>query len=91
MEPFAVVNSVAPGGPAFQAGLLKGDVILKFGRVTYQAGFRSIPEVVGEAARTRGEIVIDLLRDGAQARLTLRPRAWEGQGVLGCHVVPYKS
>eukprot|EP00518_Triparma_eleuthera_P016664 CAMPEP_0197553066 /NCGR_PEP_ID=MMETSP1320-20131121/8054_1 /TAXON_ID=91990 /ORGANISM="Bolidomonas sp., Strain RCC2347" /LENGTH=264 /DNA_ID=CAMNT_0043113781 /DNA_START=137 /DNA_END=927 /DNA_ORIENTATION=+ len=73
VEPFAVVNSVAPGGPAFQAGLLEGDIILKFGRVTYQAGFRSIPEVVGEAARTRGEIVIDLLRDGAQSRLTLRP------------------
>ena len=116
VEPFAVVNSVASRSPAFVAGLLEGDVILKvsssyvtvslqntlqtssnslhssqFGRVTYQQGLTAIPEVVGEAARSRGEIVIDLLRGGLQSRLTLRPREWGGRGVLGCHVVPYKQ
>ncbi len=67
------VDSIAVGGPAFEAGLREGDRILEVGwrEVSTSEGFR---EEVDEALRERGSAVLRVDRDGARAFLTLTAR-----------------
>ncbi|CBQ72760.1 related to 26S proteasome non-ATPase regulatory subunit 9 [Sporisorium reilianum SRZ2] len=88
-KPFAKVNSVAEASPAQTAGLIQGDLIVKFGSVTAD-------EPKGLAALAAPGVVVDgtsiqLLvdRQGQAVNLTLTPRAgWGGRGLLGCHLLP---
>ncbi|GMI07178.1 hypothetical protein TrVE_jg8367 [Triparma verrucosa] len=91
VEPFAIFDEVAENSPASKAGLKNGDVVLKFGTVHFQNhdNLRAIATTVGEAAKSSMPITVDILRSGAQMRLSLRPQAWSGRGVLGCRVQLY--
>lgn len=93
VEPFAKIDEVSPHSPASECGLIPGDVILKFGAVHFQnhMQLRAVAEEVKGAADNRRPVVVDVLRDGSQTRISLRPRAWAGRGLLGCHIVPYSS
>ncbi|EHK17575.1 uncharacterized protein TRIVIDRAFT_216806 [Trichoderma virens Gv29-8] len=93
-EPFAKVNTVAPGSPAQQAGLQAGDEIRNFGYVnrSNHDGLKKVAECVqGNEGRN---IFIKVSRpDGVarrqELRLTLTPRKdWGGRGMLGCHILP---
>ncbi|KAK9233771.1 hypothetical protein V1525DRAFT_415415 [Lipomyces kononenkoae] len=92
---FAVVNTVVQGSPADEAGLIKGDKIIKFGSI--HAGnherLTRLGTVVQENENSPIEITVIREIDEAQARaevsLVLTPRqGWGGKGLLGCHILP---
>ncbi|KAI0050416.1 hypothetical protein FA95DRAFT_1555751 [Auriscalpium vulgare] len=90
--PFAKVNGVAPGSPAADAGLLRGDLVLKFGDLKYdsfsEATLQLLSELVGKSENKA--IRIQVQRDSQKTYLVLTPRqGWGGRGMLGCHIVPY--
>ncbi|KAK9490154.1 hypothetical protein V1508DRAFT_425756 [Lipomyces doorenjongii] len=92
---FAVVNNIVERSPAYEAGLVKGDKIVKFGSV--HAGnhqkLARLASVVQENENSPIEITVIRDIDEAQARaevnLILTPRqGWGGRGMLGCHILP---
>lgn len=95
LTPFARVNSVAPGGPAAEAGMQREDAILKFGNLV-KSSFdppSSLMPLAGLVSQNENKhIIIRVLRAGEQKYLTLTPRqGWGGRGMLGCHIVPYSG
>jgi 26S proteasome non-ATPase regulatory subunit 9 len=88
LRPFAEIDEVAPEGPAAAAGLLVGDLLLRFGNLDagnhdqLRALARVTQRSVGDA------ITVVVQRDAARLSLQLLPRRWSGQGLLGCHLKP---
>lgn len=86
-EPFAVAERVAEGSPAMWGGLLIGDELLSFDRIT-TASHEGWPDpLAAVAARLPGRENLDtavvVLRQGARVNLTLVPQRWPGRGLLG--------
>lgn len=65
----ALVRSVVTDGPAAQAGLEIGDIILKFGNQPVFAA-EELPPLVG-AMPAGGEVPLEVLRDGETRRLAV--------------------
>ncbi|KAJ9069776.1 putative 26S proteasome regulatory subunit [Entomophthora muscae] len=94
-SPFALVNSVIVGSPAYKAGLRQGDQILKFSHLEglKESEFTKLAEVV--QANIEKPIIISVLksdRDSQPVDLSLVPSyTWDdghrGQSLLGCHIV----
>ncbi|KAG5186822.1 hypothetical protein JKP88DRAFT_34996 [Tribonema minus] len=88
--PFARVNTVAPESPAALSGLLPGDRLVAFGRVTASNhnGLSALVSAVRDSVNA--PLTLWVQRDGSAQLLALRltPRAWAGQGLLGCHILP---
>ncbi|KAI9208000.1 uncharacterized protein BJ171DRAFT_492330 [Polychytrium aggregatum] len=86
--PLARVNAVDPDGPAAQAGLRRGDLVIRFGSLDSKsgAGLGGLPQFV--AANENSAIELLIRRDSALETLYLTPRRWSGRGLLGCHIVP---
>ena len=81
--PFARVAEVRPGSPAAAAGLREGDLVVAFGGVFALGDVKRWTLThVNEAF----DVVVD--RGGARSAVKLAPRAWAGQGLLGCLLVP---
>jgi 26S proteasome regulatory subunit N4 len=89
--PFARINAVAPHSPAATAGLIEGDLVLRFGSVEHDSHLSTIAEIVPATAEMRGSLTVVVLRAGERLELTLKPQPWEGRGMLGCHIVPYSA
>ncbi|KAJ7095848.1 hypothetical protein B0H15DRAFT_774817 [Mycena belliarum] len=99
-KPFAKVDGVSPGSPAAEAGLSRGDLVVKFGPLT-QGSFSSSslkPLVELVAAHENRSIPLKVQRAQNDVFLSLTPRTsslpstprpWGGRGLLGCHIVPY--
>lgn len=93
-EPFARVNSVVPGSPAYTAGLKAGDEIRNFGYVNKanHDGLKKVAECV--QGNENQNILVKISRPGEATRrqelqLMLTPRQnWGGRGMLGCHILP---
>jgi len=90
--PFARVDGVAPGSPAAEAGLQRGDLIVKFGHLNKQSfsssSLQPLADLVAESENRH--IAIRALRGEQTKLLTLTPRnGWGGRGMLGCFIVPY--
>jgi 26S proteasome non-ATPase regulatory subunit 9 len=90
--PFARVNSVEPGSPANEAGLMTGDLIRRFGDAIWSnhERLRKVGEVVQQ--NTGRPILVRISRKGEgetqEMDLRLTPRqGWGGRGSLGCHIV----
>ncbi|KAI8900064.1 26S proteasome non-ATPase regulatory subunit 9 [Globomyces pollinis-pini] len=88
LVPFAKVDGVAPTSPANQAGLLRNDLILKFGEVD-----KSTVEPILKIQQTvlsheYKPIRIRVVRDGITKVLVVTPSPWSGRGLLGCHIIP---
>ncbi|KAJ5884725.1 hypothetical protein N7495_009235 [Penicillium taxi] len=93
--PFAKINAVEPGSPAYQAGLKVGDLILGFGSIHWLN-----PGLLSKIAETVQEnegrpILVKVSRkeeSGSgtiELQLQLTPRRnWGGRGMLGCLLVP---
>jgi len=64
----AVVTRITPGGPAADAGLRPGDIVLKFGGHEV-ADSRALTRMVGESA-IGARTPIDIIRDGRRATIT---------------------
>ncbi|KAJ7600657.1 hypothetical protein C8J56DRAFT_910923 [Mycena floridula] len=92
VKPFARVDGVAPNSPAAEAGLLREDLLVRFGQLTSQSfktsSFQPLADVVAD--HENKSIGIKVLRAGEPIFLSLTPRkGWGGRGMLGCHIVPY--
>jgi len=92
LKPFAKVDGVAPGSPAAEAGLQRGDLVVKFGRLN-ETSFQSkslqpLADLVAE--NENRSISIRVIRSDEIVFLTLTPRKnWGGRGMLGCLIVPF--
>ncbi len=93
--PFAVVDDVAAGSPAHTAGFAVGDQVLQFGDVARRGdeggGAETLARVAAAAASAAAAgaaAAVSVRRRGALAQLECFPRAWEGRGLLGCHMRP---
>ncbi|KAI8848964.1 hypothetical protein BC829DRAFT_393021 [Chytridium lagenaria] len=85
-KPFALVNTVAPRSPAFTAGLKPGDKILRFGPLSAENdGFKGLPQTVQNSEDQ--SLIVHVERDGHFVKIDLVPTRWEGNGLLGCHLV----
>ena len=94
-QPFAVVDDVAAGSPAHTAGFAVGDQVLQFGDVARRGdeggGAETLARVAAAAASAAAAgaaAAVSVRRRGALAQLECFPRAWEGRGLLGCHMRP---
>jgi 26S proteasome non-ATPase regulatory subunit 9 len=66
-----------------------GDKIVSFGSVTAANSSGSLQKLAEEAQRSEDRVVeLLVLRADAPVVLLLRPRRWQGRGILGCHVLP---
>ncbi|XP_059374127.1 26S proteasome non-ATPase regulatory subunit 9-like [Carassius carassius] len=87
-DPFALLDAVTQGSPAFQAGLRVGDEIIEFGSVNTQ-NFRNLHDVASVVQHSEGKSLrVGLLRSGQEMHLNLTPKQWSGRGLLGCNLVP---
>lgn len=88
--PLARVNTVEPGSPAAEAGLLVDDRVLSFGPI--HDTMEGIGELVQQAAAAHQRIGVRVHRGSGVSSnlllLVLAPKSWSGRGFLGCHIVP---
>jgi len=100
--PFALVNGVAPQSPAAQAGLQRGDLVLRFGDLSASSFAPPItlqPLSTFVSAHENQPIELRIKRPSSSAgtgtaivSLSLTPRSgWGGRGLLGCHLVPHSE
>jgi serine protease Do len=68
-EQGALVSQVEPGGPAAQAGIERGDVIVRFGGVPIERT-RDLPRAVA-AAEPGSDVKVELLREGKRIEKTV--------------------
>ena len=91
-EPFATIDEVAEDGPAAAAGVQVGDKLLMFGHVHARNhdGLRALARLTQRSAGETLSLLVlrDALPAPQQVRLSLMPRRWAGQGLLGCHLTP---
>lgn len=86
--PLARVESVAPTSPAATAGLQQNDIVLAFGSICDNLN-EEITNLVRSAAANHEIIELRILRGHTDPiLLQLKPRPWNGRGLLGCHIVP---
>jgi 26S proteasome non-ATPase regulatory subunit 9 len=89
-QPFAKVNQVAPMSPAYESKMHVGDLVIDFGGVDVTNNNNLIG--VRDLVMKNENKALDLyVRRGADVlHLTLTPKKWSGQGLLGCHLLPHK-
>ena len=86
---FAEIDEVFADSPAAAAGLLVGDVMIRFGRVTGQTPNFMQAVAAALAAGEGTEIEAVVLRQGVgEVKVQLVPQQWAGRGLLGCHLQP---
>ncbi|KAJ3051971.1 26S proteasome non-ATPase regulatory subunit 9 [Rhizophlyctis rosea] len=81
--PFAAINGVAPDSPANEAGLERGDKVVRFGHVdvTNHQGLKALSDLV--AVSENKIIRVLVLRDNTPKTLFVTPHKWSGRGMLG--------
>ncbi|KAK1132564.1 hypothetical protein K0M31_013947 [Melipona bicolor] len=91
LDPFLKVNLVSPGSPADIAGIQVDDLILEFGSIDCR-NFKSLKDIGTLVQNSRYKTInIKLKRGSNVIALTLIPRPWIGNGLLGCNVIPIES
>ncbi len=88
LPPFAKIETVLKNSPAMEAGLLKGDLIFKFGTIDYSNNrkLKALGELVANARSTG--IILNVGRNNKKISLKLHPRQWSGKGLVGCTFSP---
>ncbi|XP_057200120.1 26S proteasome non-ATPase regulatory subunit 9-like [Triplophysa rosa] len=82
-SPFATVNTVTQGSPAFQAGLRVGDEVIEFGSVNTQ-NFSNLHDIASVVQHSEGKILrVGVIRNGQETHLLVTPQKWTGRGLLG--------
>ncbi|KAK1938751.1 Serine/threonine-protein phosphatase 6 regulatory ankyrin repeat subunit A [Phytophthora citrophthora] len=92
---FAQVLSVTDNSPAFQATLLSGDLLVDFGGIVSSTPkcLMAMAECVQKNVNTCISVVLLRPVDVGkfqEVHVSLCPRKWEGKGLLGCQLSPFK-
>ncbi|CAL7948577.1 unnamed protein product [Xylocopa violacea] len=91
LDPFLRVNLVSPGSPAEAAGIQVDDLILEFGSIDGR-NFKSLKDIATLVQNSRYKTVNMKIKRGSNViALTLIPRPWVGNGLLGCNVIPIET
>lgn len=84
--PFAAIKVVYPGSPADDAGLCRGDLMIRLGGVDClnHDHCRAVPEL-GKVAASRGSPIPATIENsnGERRTVTIRPKEWSGRGHFG--------
>jgi 26S proteasome non-ATPase regulatory subunit 9 len=83
-RPFAYVKAIAPDSPAWEGGLRRNDRILSIGPIRTASRLHDLPQFVHKGQ----PLHVHISRDNTLLALTIVPNTWEGQGLLGCLLVP---
>ena len=90
--PFASIESIAKLSPAYEAGLRRGDKIIRFGGITHQNhdNLTAIAELgqVSFSKERKISVVFESHEDGTRKTASIRPRKWPGRGPLGFLLKP---
>lgn len=84
-KPFAIISEVRQGSPAEEAGLLDGDFLIRFGTAT------TLLDVTKNIAEGKAiELLIYRVNeyDRGLSSLSITPKHYEGEGLIGCHLIP---
>ncbi|KOC59020.1 26S proteasome non-ATPase regulatory subunit 9 [Habropoda laboriosa] len=91
LEPFLRVNLVSPDSPAEITGIQVDDLILEFGSIDCR-NFKSLKDIGTLVQNSRYKpINVKIKRGSNIIALTLIPRPWVGNGLLGCNVIPIET
>mmetsp|Transcript_20266 Transcript_20266/g.58163 ORF Transcript_20266/g.58163 Transcript_20266/m.58163 type:complete len:700 (-) Transcript_20266:101-2200(-) len=85
--PFASIEAIAALSPAYEAGLRKGDKLIRFGGITHRNhdNLTAVAEL-GQVSFTKERkisVEFESHKDGTRKTTTVRPRKWPGRGPLG--------
>lgn len=88
--PFARIEQVMDGSPAYESGLLSDDLIIKFGDVNSNNSSRDLQALATVVKNNIGKpIIVEVLRNGQRIDpINITPHAWSGAGVVGCRFMP---
>ncbi|CAF0750177.1 unnamed protein product [Rotaria sordida] len=89
-EPFLRVDIVSSQSPAEIAGLHVGDLICRIGTIR-KDNFRTIQDVaslVNNSENRSITLLVQRANTKEQQTLTLTPKKWSGNGLLGCKLTP---
>ena len=87
-KPFLKIDLVSEGSPAFDAGLKVGDQVVELGTFS-KNNFKNLMEIGQSVQNSQNRnIRVKVLRNGKVTTLTLVPKRWSGQGLIGCKLVP---
>ena len=94
LTPFALIDEVSPNSPASMAGIQVNDELLQFDTInaTNHENFSAIAKLLPE--KEEQEIRVKVCRrrgmDWGEVHevkeLILKPKKWNGRGLLGCHI-----
>ena len=84
----AVIDEILMGSPSEQSGLQNGDELLSFGGIDIDSvdPISKIPSMVRENVDKPIDLVVK--RKGGLINISLIPKLWRGNGLLGCHLTP---
>ena len=91
--PFAFVSEVADNSPAYEAGLRVNDEIVRFGKVSIEnhEKLQALAHEVRESVNHPIPVKIqrrNAVNERVDQTLTLVPKTWQGQGLVGCRFMP---
>lgn len=97
LTPFAVIDEVFPNSPASIAGIQLNDLLLKFDNVdsTNHDDFAAIAKLLPGKEGKVVNVKVRRSRDMDWGEvietvdLELKPKKWDGRGLLGCHISKY--
>ena len=93
LTPFALIDEVSPNSPASMAGIQVNDELLQFDTInaTNHENFSAIAKLLPEKEEKEIRVKVRRRREMDWGEvyevkeLILKPRKWEGRGLLGCH------
>ena len=89
-EPFLRVDVVSNQSPAETAGLHVGDLVCRIGTIR-KDNFRTIQDVASLVNNSENRSITLLVQRAdtkEQQTVTLTPKKWSGNGLLGCKLTP---
>mmetsp|Transcript_10439 Transcript_10439/g.29724 ORF Transcript_10439/g.29724 Transcript_10439/m.29724 type:complete len:218 (+) Transcript_10439:120-773(+) len=90
--PWAVIDEIAEGSPAQEAGLELGDLLCRFGDIDrhdtgdVSACKAAIAQLVPRSVGQPLDVMVLRGNPPMRVELTLTPKRWRGNGLLGCHL-----
>jgi len=84
----AIIDEILMDSPSEIAGLKNGDELISFGGIDIDTidPIQKIPPMVRDNVEKVINIVIK--RNGELINISLIPKLWKGNGLLGCHLTP---